>query len=425
MRVKILLAIFFTFWSQRTWANCTLEFRLEGAINASSLDFLERAQSFAEKEHCSSILMTMNTPGGNLQTTRKLIEKILGSSIPYLCLISPEGAHAGSAGAIILQACHVTGGVSATNIGAATPIMTTGQNIPEDLRKKIFNDTLSFLEGLTQLRKRNLEFSKEIVTKAKALPIQEAVKKGAVDLLVNSKAEFLEKAIGREVQISKNRQVKVEVGSLKEFQLDLRGRVLSLLADPEVVYILFMGSIALLYFEITHTGLILPGIAGGIGFILSLVSMEKLDVTWGGLLLLFLGLVLMLVEAFTPSFGVIGMGGIVSFLFGSLFLFDVHKTGYSLPLDLILVTTGLLGALTLFLAFLAIRTRSLKKRGEFNELLKSTARVVKLSPGKKTGLIILRGETWKFESQEELELDEEVIVESHQGLILKVIREKY
>ena len=300
MRV-FLIAMLISFTGLNAQAACTLSVTIQEAITASTADYFERAQKKAESAGCSSIFVRMNTPGGSLQSTRLIVERILASPIPYLCLISPSGGHAGSAGAIILQACHVNGGLPATNIGAATPILGNGAEMPEDLRKKLINDTVSWLEGVTKIRNRSLEFSRDIVTEAKALASEEAHKLKALDILAPNEKEFLVQAHGKITQVGEKKDQAVEVGDLQEFSPDLRYKILNFVADPEFAYLLFMGSLALLYFEITHPGLIVPGVIGGISLVLSLIAFHKLDVAWGGLALILLGMAFMVLEIFVLS----------------------------------------------------------------------------------------------------------------------------
>ncbi|MEK6554136.1 MAG: nodulation protein NfeD, partial [Bdellovibrionota bacterium] len=240
-------------------AACTLEVDIIGAIGPASLDLITRVQGRAEKAGCKSILLQINTPGGSLQTTRMIVERILDSEIPFLCLVAPAGAHAGSAGAIIMQACHVAGGLETTNLGAATPISSDGAQIAEDLRKKIMNDTRSWVEGLAQLRGRNVEFARDIVEKAKSVSSKEAVQLRAIDWVGNNKIEFLKFASTKTVQLQSKKDSAVLVGPLQTFALDLRYRVMDLVTNPQIAYILFMGSLGLLYFEMTHPGSIVPG----------------------------------------------------------------------------------------------------------------------------------------------------------------------
>lgn len=401
-------------------AECTMEIKVTGTIGLASLDRLERGIESAEKNSCESLLLLINTPGGSLQSTRKIVEGILNSPVPILCLVYPSGGHAGSAGAIILQACHVAGAMEATNIGAATPVSGSGQEMQKDLRQKMLNDTKSWLEGITKLRGRSHQFGQDIITEAKAVSAREALKLKAIDFVAQTKADFLEFSKGRRVKMSQKREVDVVVGPIRVFHEGLRDKVMTLIADPQIAYMMFMASLGLIYFEITHPGMMVPGVIGGVGLLVSLVSLHKLDVAWGGLLLILLGLVFMVAEAFVPSFGVLGLGGASSFVLGSLFLFDPEKTGIQLPLSLILPTALLLSLLTLGIAFMAYRTYHLRKQGGSDELLDREGKVIKTEEGGREGLLAIHGETWRFTCSEKVRVGETLNVEAYKGLTLVV-----
>jgi membrane-bound serine protease (ClpP class) len=416
--VAIFLSVFiFTDLAQ---ADCTLAVTINGAISASTSDYFERAEKRAIEKKCSSLFVRMNTPGGHLQSTRIIVERILASPIPYLCLITPSGGHAGSAGAIILQACHVNGGVTATNIGAATPISGTGEKVPDDLRKKLINDTVSWLEGVTKLRGRNLDFSKEIITEAKSLSSEAAHKENALDILATNEADFLAKAKDRQVILQDKAATAVVVGDLVEFAPDLRHKVLDFIADPEFAYLLFMGSLGLLYVEITHPGMIAPGVIGGMGLVLSMVAFHKLDVAWGGLALILLGIVFLVLEIFVPSFGILGLGGVVSVFVGSLFLFDRETSGYSLSLPLIFSVVGTLAVFCLALGYLALKTIRHKSSDADTDLLNSIGTVIISEANGHAGQIRIMGEFWKFVSEDSLVIGDSVQVTARQGLTLNI-----
>ncbi len=416
----LLMVLVFGFGFKTQAQTCTMNLQMTGTIGPASLDYLQRGLEKAQEKSCASLLLEINTPGGSLQTTRMIVEEILNSPIPVLCVVSPSGGRAGSAGAIIMQACHVSGALEGTNIGAATPV--TGQgDLPDDIRKKLIEDTKSFTLSLAELRERNKDFAEKIVTEAKAVDAKEAAEVGAIDHLSYTIDDFLKFAEGREVKMSGQLVEKVRVGGLVGFDEDFRTKVLHIVTDPEVAYMMFMGSLGLLYFELTHPGAIIPGVVGGIGLIISMIAMHKLDVWWGGLALILLGLVLLVAEAFTPSFGFLGTGGIVSFIFGSIFLYNPAETGYSLPLGFILPTALILGGLMLAVAYFAYKTRSVVRRAAYDVLTGSIGKVVSLeAPSKRKGQITIQGEIWKFKSKEDLDLNAPVRVYGNKGLTLLV-----
>lgn len=402
---------------------CTLEIRLTDTIGPAALDFVNRGFERARERRCSSILMLINTPGGSLQTTRLIVEKILASEVPVLCLVSPEGGHAGSAGAIILQACHVAGAEMATNLGAATPV-TFGASMPEDIKAKIMQDTVSWVRGLARLRGRNLEFAEKIVTEARAVDASEAAKIGAIDAVVEDVKHFLNFSEGRLVTMRGGEKQSVRTGVLIAMDSDMRNEVLRLITDPEFAYLLFMISLGLLYFEITHPGVYAPGVAGGLGLIISLIAFHKLEVWWGAVLLIVSGLGLMIAEAFVPSFGALGIGGVIALAVGSVLLFDPNSVGGGLPLSLIVTTVGALGGITFLLAFVAFRTRR-RNRGKASletVLIGRSATVASLeAPSRRRGMVSVEGEFWRFVSEQDVQVGDVVTVVEQEQLHVKVV----
>lgn len=400
---------------------CTVELNVRGVIGLSNLQRVISAQKKAKANNCSSILLLMNTPGGSLDSTRKIVTEILNSNVPFLCLVYPSGAHAGSAGAIILQACHVNGAMRATNIGAATPISGDGKDVAKDLRKKLLNDTVSWLEGVTQLRKRNSKFSEEIITQAKAVSAVEAEKIGAIDFVGNTKEDFLVFSKGRDVLLKDSQAGVVAVGTIMPIAEGLKEKTLDLLADPQMAYMMFMASLGMLYFEITHPGMVAPGVIGAVGLVVSMVALHKLEVQWGALLLILLGLSFLVAEAFVPSFGMLGIGGGVSLILGSIFLFDQDVTGHSIPLTMILPIAIFFTILSLIIARLAFKSRNYKAITNDSVLLSSEASVVQVNPGSEYWVEVT-GERWRAESDESLSVGDKVKIKSKNNLLLKVTK---
>jgi membrane-bound serine protease (ClpP class) len=393
---------------------CTLEVEITGAIGPATTDLLARVQDYATDQGCNSILLLVNT--------RMIVERILNSPIPYLCLVSPSGGHAGSAGAIILQACHVNGAVKGTNLGAATPV-SMGQDLPDDIKNKIMNDTRSWLESLTKLRGRNEKFGRDIILEAKAVTGEEAQRLGAIDTVSSSRDEFLEFASNRTVKMSQDVSARVTIGPVKRFEHDSRHKVLSLVTDPELAYFLLLGALALLYFEITHPGTMVAGVVGGIALVIALIALHKLDVEWGGLALIILGVGLLIAEMFLPTFGMLGIGGVVAVVLGSLFLFDPVKSwGYQLPWTTIAPVVIFFAFVFLGVSYLMLQTRKVKKRGGFDELMGKQALVVK-NESPYQGMVELQGELWKFTSKQQLTVNDRVRVQGYEGLVLLVEKE--
>ena len=400
---------------------CTKSVELSGVIGPASLDTLEHAIRLTKKDNCSSLLVLINTPGGSLLSTRKMVSAILDSPVPVLCLVYPSGAHAGSAGAIVMQACHINGAVQATNMGAATPILGGGKDAPKDLRNKMINDAASWLDSLTDLRKRNKKFGREIVTKARALSAKSAYENKAIDFYGQSIEEFLRFAQGRKVQVRLNKNTEVNTGAVQVISLGVRQKVIQLITDPQMVYLLFMGSLLLIYFEITHPGTVVPGVLGAIGLIVSFIGMHKLNFVWGGLILMLLGVFFMVLEAFVSGFGILGGAGAVSFIVGSFFLFDPSKTGgLDIPTTTILITSAFFISASLGLAYLAYTALRAKTGGE--KYWAGKTGVVAEIQTESSGLMEINGETWKYKCSQKLKKGDAVKVVCYKKMVFEVVK---
>lgn len=418
-------------------ATCTLEIPIRGAISTATADFLKRGFEKAKHEECDSVLLTINTPGGNLQTTRGIVESIMRSEIPVLCVVSPKGGHAGSAGALILLSCHVSGALTSTNIGAATPILPDGASLGGDLRKKIVEDTKAWALSLAKERGRSQEFAEKIIVDAKAYDAESALKVKAVEIVAPTVTDFLEQARGREVSIGNSNEptsaiatkTKVVVGPLISLSPDLRESFLGLISDPEISYLLFMAALALIYFEITHPGAIAPGVVGALFLIASLIAFEKLQVVWGAVGLILLGIVFLIAEAFVPSFGALGVGGIIALGAGSILLYDPANGGLALSPWLSLGVPVFLGALLLTLAFIVFRSRSLRTGESLAEagIIGEQVEVDRVQDGH--AFVTVRGEIWRVEvdgvsvsRENTLRVGDALIVDAIEGMKLKVKR---
>lgn len=434
-RVLVLLLTVFVLislaWSEVARAEsdvspCTMKITLDGAVGPATSDYFERALRAANEHHCDSLLFLINTPGGNLQTTRILVEEILDSTLPVLCYVWPPGGHAGSAGAIILQACHVSGAAPATNIGAATPVSATAHEIPQDLRTKLIEDTKSWLISLARLRGRSELFAEESITKGRALDAEAAAKLKAIDTVARDVDEFLRFARGRPVKTRGERIEAVKTGPILEFGADLRHKLLNFLTDPEFAYLLFMASLVLLYVEFTHPGVVLPGVLGSLGLIVSLIAFHKLDVWWGGVALIGLGMAFLIAEGFVAGFGFLGLGGLVSIAAGSIFLYDPAVTGGRLPYAVIFGFLATVGVGMLVLAMYIYRSR-VRRRAQSGaaaaaeDFRGQEAKVVTLeAPSRRRGMVEVKGELWRFQTDRDVEPGSRVEILGHEGLVLRV-----
>lgn len=296
---------------------------LDGIINPISGRYLERGISDAAEVGAEAVLIELNTPGGLLDATEEITSAMLDAAVPVIVYVSPPGARAASAGTFITMAAHVAAMAPSTRIGAATPVSGDGSDIPDDLREKIINDTVSYARIIADERGRNADWAEDAVRDAVVATAPEAEELGVVDLVADSRAALLEEIDGRTVTI-RGDEVTLETADapIAPFAMSPFEDFLMVISDPNIAVILLsLGSLGL-YFELSAPGSFFPGVAGAIAIILGLFSLGTLPINYAGLALLLFGLALMGAEIWVASGGVLGIGGAIAFLLGGLLLID-------------------------------------------------------------------------------------------------------
>jgi membrane-bound serine protease (ClpP class) len=296
---------------------------IKSTINPGALGLLEYAIKTAETGQAALLIVRINTPGGLLATTRDMVGRIAESRVPVVGYVGPSGANAGSAGAFILLSTHVAVMESGTNLGASTPVTDEGRDIEGAMGKKIMNDAKAFMRGIAGSHGRNADVAESFVSEARSLTAEEAKQQNVIDLVIGDFAALLPALTGREIVFhGEKRVLNIAASEIKLVEPRLVDRILSHIAHPQIAHLLIsLGSLAI-FIEIISPGLAFPGILGAIAVILGLVAVQTLPVNMGFLILLFLGLGLMLAEYFVAGFGVLGVGGAIAFILGSLKLFD-------------------------------------------------------------------------------------------------------
>lgn len=297
---------------------------LDDVIHGVSARFVMRAIDQAAAENAEVLLIELRTPGGLYDVTRELIESIFASERPVVVYVAPAGAHAASAGFLITLAADVAVMAPGTNIGAATPVLGTGQEMEETLAKKVRSDAAAYTRSIAERRGRNPEVAELAVTEAVAWTASEALASGLIDHVASSEAELFEKIDGALVERVDGREVRIATANRRVVTVSMttKERVLSVVAHPEVALILGMIGLAGLYLELQSPGAVLPGVVGAIALLLAAFAFDLLPVSFVGLLLLLAGVGLLVAEALTPTFGALGTGGIVALVLGSLLLFE-------------------------------------------------------------------------------------------------------
>jgi membrane-bound serine protease (ClpP class) len=414
---------------------------VDGAIGPASSDYVVRGLARAVEDGAQLVVLTIDTPGGLDTSMRDIIKAILASPLPVASYVAPSGARAASAGTYILYASHIAAMAPGTNLGAATPVQIGGMpGAPEQppdkekpdkpteqpsgdaMTKKQVNDAAAYIRGLAQLRGRNAEWAEQAVREAVSLSAEEAQRLKVVDYLARDVPDLLRQLDGKTVNVAgQPRRLETAGAELIHHTPDWRTRLLAVITNPSVALILMMLGIYGLIFEFSNPGVGVGGVLGGICLILALYSLQLLPVNYAGVALILLGIAFMAGEAFMPSFGVLGIGGVVAFVVGAVILIDTEVPGYGIPLPLIVVLGLGCALLVAGTVGMALKARRRQQVGGDAGLVGSLAPITALSDGDpQYGWVHLQGENWQVHSQTPLRLGQRVRVLARQGLRLEV-----
>ncbi len=420
---------------------------VDGAIGPATRDYVSRALDDAKKADAAIVILRMDTPGGLDIAMRDIIQDILVSPVPVVTYVSPSGARAASAGTYILYASHVAAMAPATTLGAATPVQIGGlpgssapakdeppksTDSPEStsepatpktaMERKIINDAAAYIRGLAEMRGRNVAWAEKAVREAASLQAAEALKENVIDIVATDMPDLLKQLHGREVSVlGQLRKLDTQGLVLKHVEPDWRSKLLAIITDPNVAYILMLIGIYGLIFEFATPGAIVPGVVGAISLLLALFAFQVLPVNYAGLGLMLLGVILMTAEAFAPSFGALGLGGVIAFVIGSIILMDTDIPGYGISFGLIIAIAVVSSTLFTLILVMAVKAQRRKVVSGQEELLGAMAEV--LADFKDEGHIRIHGETWKARSAIALLKGERVLVTKREGLTLWVKKE--
>ena len=394
---------------------------IDGTINPAVDDFIRESISRSKANGARALIIQLDTPGGLLTSTRTIVKEMLGAPVPVIVYVAPSGAGAGSAGVFITMAAHIAAMAPGTNIGAAHPVAGGGQEVKGVMGEKIENFTASFSESIAQQRGRNTEWAIQAVRKSVSITEKEALKIKVIDVVAKDINDLLEQAHGRKVDIDGRKQeLSLKGARVERYGMSLKQKVLNTIADPNIAYLLMMAGILGLYMEFSHPGVIFPGVAGAICLLLAFASLQLLPINYAGLGLIILGIGLLIGEAFAPSFGVLGVGGIISLALGSFFLFDTEGSDLIVDRSIIVTAVATLGTFVLAVSYLVFRSQKAKPALGMEGLIGEIGEVRgKLMP---SGKVFVHGEHWNARADSEIDVGEKVEVVGYEGMSLKVRR---
>ncbi len=398
--------------------------QIADTINPGTADYIITEIEQAEKLGAPFLILQLDTPGGLLNSTRQIIQAMLNSHIPIVVWVGPKGAQAGSAGALITFAADISAMAPGTNIGAAHPVEGSGQVQDKVLAEKITNDTAAFAESLARVKGRNIEWAQSSVRNSSAISSEEALKLKVVDLIANDLDDLEIKLRGFASHTSKNAKIPLPAvkSTLNIIKPTLKQQVVSFFANPTLAYLILSFGALCLWIELSHPGILFPGILGVICLLISLVSFQLLPIRLGALGMLLLGIILLIIELYVPSYGALGVGGILAFVLGSLYLMDTTIPEFQISTLLIFPVATCFAIVVCILSFILLKTRRLKVTDSYLSLV-GLFTEANTDITERTGNVFLNGELWSARTADGtlISKNSKVLVQQVNGLVLTVV----
>lgn len=425
MRIAFILFISLSIGIQECFAQDSkvIVLTIDGAIHPASAEYIHNGIEDAEELAASCIVIKLNTPGGLLKSTRVIVSDFLESEIPVVVYVSPSGAQAASAGVFVTMAGHIAAMAPGTNIGAAHPVSLQGMQ-DSVMMEKATNDAAAFIRTISEKRNRNIQWAENAVRKSLSITESEALDSNVIDFIANDVDELLTLIDGMEVE-TKGGVIKVDTKNpeIQSIEMTFTLKLLSILSDPNLAYILLMFGIYGIFFELYSPGAIFPGVIGGICLILAFYSLHTLPINYAGLALILFAVILFILEIKIVSHGILSIGGVIALLLGSMMLIDQESflEVMNISIELIILIVALSAAFFLFAVTYGIRAHRRKVSTGNEGIVGETG--VSMSNLKPSGEVQVHGEIWSAESEGgEIKKGDAVIITGIEKLKLKVKR---
>jgi membrane-bound serine protease (ClpP class) len=393
--------------------------QIQDTINPGVEDFIKHSIERSGEEGAELLVILLDTPGGLVTATRGIVQAILNAPIPVVVYVHPRGAQAASAGVFVTVAADIAAMAPGTNIGAAHPVATGGQEMSETMSEKVVNDMVAFARSLAGQRGRNAEWLEDAVRKSVSVTAEEAFEKNVIDLVAEDVPALLERLEGWEIQrAGYQRTLRTRSAELRTIEPGWQHRILRAISNPNIAYILLMIGLAGLYFELSQPGAILPGVIGGISLIMALYALQTLPVNFAGVLLILLAIIFFILEIKVVSYGMLSIAGAVSLFLGSLMLFRVPGQSTAVAWSILIPTVLTVSAFFAAVTSLAVRAHRARPQTGTEALVGMVGEVTHdLRP---EGKVFVSGELWNAVADEPIGTGHKVEVLSVDSLKLKV-----
>ena len=395
----------------------------EGVINPVAAEYLAQVIADAEKDHAQALVIQLDTPGGLDTSMRLIIKEISASEVPVIVYVSPVGARAASAGVFITLSAHIAAMAPGTNIGAAHPVAMGGGEMDKEMKKKVENDAAAYIRSIAEKHGRNVQWAEDAVRQSVSATETEALKLKIIDLVADDLNALLAAVEGRVVETATGKQtLKTRSAVVKKIPMTGRLKILSVLSDPNIAYILMLLGIYGLIFELSNPGAILPGVVGAICIILAFYSFQTLPINYAGLLLILAAVIMFIAEIKVPSYGLLTVGGVVSMVLGSLMLVKTDLPFMQISLWVILPTA--IATAGFFVLVIGMARKAYKQKpvsGIEGFIGLSGIARTEINP---RGQLLIQGEIWDAVSDEPIREGESAEVTGIEGLKLHIKRSK-